>query len=69
VLCPPRPDLHSSSEEEEQAREGLQAARAALARGKFNLVMLDEINVAVALKLLNAGDVLSVAREKPQLVK
>jgi ATP:corrinoid adenosyltransferase len=31
--------------------------------------MLDEINVAVALKLLNAGDVLSVAREKPQLVK
>ncbi|MCK4965287.1 MAG: cob(I)yrinic acid a,c-diamide adenosyltransferase, partial [Dehalococcoidia bacterium] len=41
------------AEEREQAGEALQAASAAIASGKFDLVVLDEVNVAVAWKLIN----------------
>ncbi len=56
-------------EEKEQAREALQAARAALASGKFDLVVLDEVNVAVAWKLIEVEDLLTLIEEKPASVE
>jgi cob(I)alamin adenosyltransferase len=57
------------AEEREQARQGLEAARDAIASGSFDLVVLDEVNIAVAWKLLEVEDVLRLIDEKPQNVE
>lgn len=57
------------AEEREQAGEALQAARAAIASSKFDLVVLDEVNVAVAWKLIEVEDLLKLIDEKPQNVE
>jgi cob(I)alamin adenosyltransferase len=63
-------DPHNVKEEEkEQAREALQAARDAIASGGFDLVVLDEVNIAVAWSLLEVEDVLKLIDEKPQNVE
>lgn len=46
----------------ELARRGLEEAREALSSGKYTLVVLDEVNVAVHLGLLNEEDVIEVLR-------
>jgi len=57
------------AEEREQARQGLEAARDAIASGSFDIVVLDEVNIAVAWKLLDVEDVLRLIDEKPQNVE
>ena len=57
------------AEEREQAGEALQAASAAIASGKYDLVVLDEVNVAVAWKLIEVEDLLKLIDEKPQNVE
>ena len=56
-------------EEREQASEALKAARESITSGKFDLVVLDEVNVAVAWKLINIEELLELIREKPQNVE
>jgi len=56
-------------EEREQARQALAAARAAILSGDFDLVVLDEVNVAVAWKLLEVEEVLKLIDERPQKVE
>jgi cob(I)alamin adenosyltransferase len=56
-------------EEKEQAREALQAARESVASGKFDLVVLDEVNVAAAWKLINVEELLELIQEKPHNVE
>lgn len=53
-------------EEKEQARLALENARIAAASGRFDLVILDEVNVAAAWKLIDIADVLRFIREKPE---
>ena len=53
-------------EEREQARQGLEAARRALASSDYDLVVLDEINIAVAWKLIGIEEVLQLIENKPQ---
>ena len=53
-------------EEREQARQGLEAARRALASSDYDLVVLDEINIAVAWKLISVEEVLQLIEDKPQ---
>ena len=57
------------AEEREQAGAALQAARSAIASSKFDLVVLDEVNVAVAWKLIEVEDLLKLIDEKPQNVE
>lgn len=57
------------AEEREQAGEALQAARSAIASSKFDLVVLDEVNVAVAWRLIEVEDLLKLIDEKPQNVE
>lgn len=56
-------------EEKEQARQALAAGREAMLSGEYDLVILDEINVAVSWKLLDIEDVARLINEKPQGVE
>ncbi len=55
-------------EEKEEAREALDAAERAIMSGKYDLVVLDEVNVAAAWKLVDINDVISVVKSKPEQV-
>jgi len=50
----------------ELARNGLDLARQAISSGVFDLVILDEINVAVDFKLIQLEEVLDLIRSKPE---
>ncbi len=51
------------------AKEGLAHSREALLSGKYDIVILDEINVAIFFKLLTTEDVLKLVEEKPENVE
>ena len=53
-------------EEIEQARQALAAAREAMFSGNYDLVVLDEVNVAVAFKLVELDEVVRLINDKPQ---
>lgn len=55
--------------EKEQARRALKAARRAMASGDYDLLVLDEINIAVAWKLLEVEEALQLIEEKPEKVE
>ncbi|MEK7566421.1 MAG: cob(I)yrinic acid a,c-diamide adenosyltransferase [Patescibacteria group bacterium] len=48
------------------AQEGLQLAKKSIASKKYDLIILDEINNAVDLKLLKASDVLKIIKFLPE---
>jgi cob(I)alamin adenosyltransferase len=56
-------------EEREEARLALENARIAVAGGRFDLVILDEVNVAAAWNLIDVGDVIRFIKEKPANVE
>jgi cob(I)alamin adenosyltransferase len=56
-------------EEREQARLALAAAREAMLSGKYDLVVLDEVNVAVAWKLVELDEVIRLLKDKPPNVE
>lgn len=56
-------------DEREQARRALGAATEAITSGKFDLVVLDEINLAAAWRLVPVEDVLQLIRGKPENVE
>jgi len=56
-------------EEKGQARQGLAAARRAMLSGSYDLVVLDEVNLAVAWNLLELDDVLNLINDKPEGVE
>lgn len=51
------------------ARAGLERAREALLSGRYDVVVLDEANVADALGYLDAGSLLGLIRERPRDVE
>src|SRR3989344_2203225 len=48
------------------AKKALAFARGAIAGGKYDMIVLDEINAAVDLKLLKASDALKVLKQTPK---
>jgi cob(I)alamin adenosyltransferase len=56
-------------EEKEEAKRGLAAARKAMLNGSYDLVVLDEINLAVAWNLVELDDVVKLIEEKPEGVE
>ncbi len=56
-------------EEIEQARLALAAAREAMLSGDYKLVVLDEVNVAVAWKLIALDEVVKLICDRPQEVE
>ena len=56
-------------EEIKQAELALQTAREAMLSGKYDMVILDEVNVAVYFKLIPLDDVIELIEEKPPEVE
>jgi cob(I)alamin adenosyltransferase len=58
----------SQPKEEEivQARQALTASREAILSNKYDLVILDEINVAAAFHLIKVEDIIQLIKEKPE---
>ncbi len=48
------------------AKEALQISKEKISSGKYDVVILDEINYAVNLKLISAEDVLELIKSKPE---
>ncbi len=49
----------------ELAQKGLAAAKKAIASGKYDMVILDEINVALDFKLISLPEVITLIKNKP----
>jgi cob(I)alamin adenosyltransferase len=49
----------------ELAKKGLKLARKAINSGKYNMVILDEINVALDFKLVDLKEVIELIKNKP----
>jgi len=60
---------HIKPEEKEQARLALAAAREATLIGNYDLIVLDEINIAVAWKLIELDEVIKLISDKPPHVE
>ncbi len=56
-------------EDREQARKALEAAREAMLSGEYDMVVLDEVNIAVAWKLLEIDEVAKLISDKPEKVE
>jgi cob(I)alamin adenosyltransferase len=56
-------------EEKEQARLALAAARDAVLSGSYDLVVLDEVNVALGWKLIEPDEVIKLIKDKPPHVE
>jgi len=56
-------------EEKEQAKRGLAAASKAMLSGNYDLLVLDELNLAVAWKLIELDEVVRLISDKPQNVE
>jgi cob(I)alamin adenosyltransferase len=57
------------AEDKEEAEKALAAAREAMLSGKYDLVVLDEVNVAVFFELISVDDVLKLIQDKPRKVE
>ena len=59
--------LRDVEEEDRQAaREGLQACRQALSSGAWDLVILDEVTIALRFNLFTTGELLHILEEKAE---
>ncbi len=59
-------DDHSPKEDHRRvAREAVETSRKKIASGKYNLIILDEINYAVNLDLIKTDDVVDLIKDRP----
>jgi len=56
-------------EHKEQARRALATARQAVLSGNYDLVVMDEVNIAIANKLIELNEVVRLINDKPQNVE
>lgn len=58
-----------AKEDVEEAQRGLSFAREVISSGEYDMVILDEINVALDFKLISLDDVIRLIDEKPPHVE
>jgi cob(I)alamin adenosyltransferase len=51
--------------EKEQARQALEEARRAIYSHEYDLIVLDEVNVALAWKLIDLDEMIGIIKDKP----
>lgn len=59
-------DRGTKDEDKQQAQNGIEKAQAAIISGQYDLVVLDEINVALFLELIDLNQVLKLIKNKPK---
>lgn len=57
------------AEDKEMAESALAAAREAMLNGNYNLIVLDEINIAINYGLVSLDEVIELVNDKPQNVE
>jgi cob(I)alamin adenosyltransferase len=58
-----------TAEDLELAHRGLELARQAIMSGEYDIVILDEVNVAIELEVLTVDEVLPLIDERPKTVE
>ena len=53
----------------EQARQGLVKANAAMSSGAYDILILDEVNVAIGFGLISVKEVLDILKDRPKNVE
>ena len=66
---PSKAIFYEFEDEKELYKKGLEFARKAMASGRFDFVILDEINVVLSMKHLDVDDVLKMMMGKPKNVE
>lgn len=59
-------DKHSESEHRQAAQKGLEKIKEIICSKKYDLIILDEINVAVGFGLIEIDDVLKILARRPK---
>jgi cob(I)alamin adenosyltransferase len=62
-------DVSPSGEDARLAREALKLATKVVNEGEYDIVILDEVNVALNMKLIKLDDVLKLIKIKPKYVE
>lgn len=60
-----RDPAKASPEEKTEAKAALEAARKAITSGKYDIVVMDEINMALYFKLIDIEEVIQLIKDKP----
>lgn len=60
---------HPHPEDIHQAKEALKHAREAMLSGEYDILVLDEVNVALDFGLIELSDLLSLLKQKPEGVE
>ncbi len=69
IVKPSKAIFLEFEDEREEYKKGLQFAKKVIQSGRFDLVILDEINVVLSMKHLDVKDVLDVMLSKPKNVE
>ena len=62
-------DVSPSGEDAKLAKEAFKLAAKVVNEGEYDIVILDEINVALNMKLVKVGDILKLIKTKPEHVE
>jgi len=62
-------DVPPSKEDSKLAEEALELAKKVVKSGEYDVVVLDEVNVALNLKMISIDEVLGLVRDKPKHVE
>lgn len=66
---PSKAVFYPFEDEKEQYKKGLKFAEKVIKAGRFNIIILDEINVAMSMGFLDVKDVLNVILSKPKNIE
>jgi cob(I)alamin adenosyltransferase len=61
--------MNIKDEERDEAERALKASREAMLSGEYDLVVLDEVNVAAAWGLVDVAEVVELIGQKPEAVE
>lgn len=56
---------NKSNDDEKEIKKGWEIAKKAILNNEYQLIILDEINIAIDLEILDVNDVLDVLKQKP----
>ena len=60
---------NKSDDDEKEIKQGWEIAKKAIQNNEYQLIILDEINIAIDLKILDIDDVVEVLKNKPETME
>lgn len=56
---------NKNKDDEKAIKEGFEIAKAAIKNNEYNLIILDELNIAIDLKIIDVNEVIDLLKNKP----